>query len=39
VILSNIAMDEERRVNFSELNKLGVVSTAKPGAAPKKKAT
>jgi predicted dehydrogenase len=39
VILSNIAMDEERRVNFSELDKLGVVSSAKPGATPKRKST
>jgi hypothetical protein len=34
VILSNLCMDEERRVNFSEIDKLG--TTAAPKAAAKK---
>ncbi|MEJ7608696.1 MAG: Gfo/Idh/MocA family oxidoreductase [Bryobacteraceae bacterium] len=37
VILSNKAMDEERRVNFSEIESLGT-GVAKPGVVPKKKA-
>jgi predicted dehydrogenase len=40
VILSNIAMDEERRVNFSELQNIGNGTSAikPPSAAGKKKA-
>jgi hypothetical protein len=37
VILANKAMDEERRVQFSELETMGKGSPAAPGA--KKKAT
>ncbi|HWB96300.1 MAG TPA: hypothetical protein VG672_06345, partial [Bryobacteraceae bacterium] len=38
VILANLAMDENRRVEFSEIEKLGRAPEAKPAAkaAPKK---
>lgn len=41
VCLANLAMDEERRVNFSELASLGngAAKPAAPGTAPKKKNT
>ncbi len=34
VILSNLAMDQERKINFSEIDKIGA-----PAAAPGKKKT
>jgi hypothetical protein len=37
VILSNLAMDEERMVNFSEIEKMGI-NGVKPAAKPVKKA-
>lgn len=39
VCLSNLAMDEERRVNFSELASLGTGATQLTSGGPKKKTT